>query len=80
MPFQPNPSASEFQPPMDVISDDVAPKSTPIQKTSEVQTSQENVISPDQSLEAIDGKFLPIRSDDSPVDSHLFQIDDPSSF
>ncbi|ULU04119.1 hypothetical protein L3Y34_017128 [Caenorhabditis briggsae] len=80
MPFQPNPSASEFQTPMDMISDDVAPKSTPIQKTSEVQTSQENVISPDQSLETIDGKFLPIRSDDTPVDSHLFQIDDPSSF
>ncbi|CAP32160.2 Protein CBR-PQN-35 [Caenorhabditis briggsae] len=77
MPFQPNPSASEFQTPMDMISDDVAPKSTPIQKTSEVQTSQENVISPDQSLETIDGKFLPIRSDDTPVDSHLFQIDDP---
>ncbi|CAL2031007.1 unnamed protein product [Caenorhabditis brenneri] len=98
MPFQPNPAASnaDFNTPMDVISDDAAaPPSTAISADSDDQknkwappsqpeTSEENVISPDQSLEAInDGKFLPIRSDDKPIDAadaHLFQIDDPSSF
>ncbi|CCD70530.1 Prion-like-(Q/N-rich) domain-bearing protein 25 [Caenorhabditis elegans] len=93
MPFQPNPAASQnadFNVPMDVISDDaVAPPSTAISADKEKAwappaSSEENVISPDASLEPInDGKFLPIRSDDKPIDSadaHLFQIDDPSSF
>uniref|UniRef100_A0A1I7UDM0 GRIP domain-containing protein n=1 Tax=Caenorhabditis tropicalis TaxID=1561998 RepID=A0A1I7UDM0_9PELO len=76
IPFQPNPVASDFNAPMDVIADDAPPPSTAI--------ASEKAISPDQSLEAInDGKFLPIRSDDKPIDAadaHLFQIDDPSSF
>ncbi|EFP08130.1 CRE-PQN-35 protein [Caenorhabditis remanei] len=89
IPFQPNPAASnaDFNTPMDVISDNaVAPPSTAIAADRDAgrDASEENVISPDQSLESIaDGKFLPIRSDDKPIDAadaHLFQIDDPSSF
>ncbi|CAI2336645.1 unnamed protein product [Caenorhabditis sp. 36 PRJEB53466] len=114
MPFQPNPTASQwneqplqqqqqqqnndFNARMDVISDDaVAPQSTVISadrpekvnvkswvQPAEEQAAEENVISPDPTLESIDdGKFLPIRSDDKPIDAadaHLFQIDDPSSF
>lgn len=94
---QPN---NDFSARMDVISDDaVAPPSTSINadgpanekvdvkawvQPADDQTAEENVISPDPALEAIDdGKFLPIRSDDKPIDAadaHLFQIDDPSSF
>uniref|UniRef100_A0A8R1HPC0 Uncharacterized protein n=2 Tax=Caenorhabditis japonica TaxID=281687 RepID=A0A8R1HPC0_CAEJA len=97
-PFQPNPAASQwneqavkqnndFNAHMDVISDDTANTSNQQERVKawvQPAEEQENVISPDPTLETInDGKFLPIRSDDTPIDSddsHLFQVDDPSSF
>ncbi|CAI5441569.1 unnamed protein product [Caenorhabditis angaria] len=89
--------ASDVNPPKSTVisGDNLGPQQEMKGEKSWIQPHDDSpteiVTSPDADLEQIDdNKFLPIRSDDKPIDdlndsppssdSHLFQIDDPSSF